>query len=60
MILSLLAHGLPALLLSSLALLEKLMPPPPVTWEIVPAKPKPPSLLAQSASSMQVSLGVWQ
>ncbi len=45
MILSLLAHGLPALLLSSLALLEKLMPPPPVTWEIVPAKPKPPSLL---------------
>lgn len=44
-ILSLLAHGLPALLLSSLAILEKLVPPPPVTWDIIPAKPKPPSLL---------------
>lgn len=45
MLLSLLAHGLPALLLSSLAILDKLVPAPPVTWEIVPAKPKPPSLL---------------
>lgn len=48
--LSLLAHLLPAILLSSLSLLEKLLPPPPVTWEIVPAKrPTPPPLVTPEA-----------
>lgn len=40
-------HVVPALLLSSLSILEKLLPPPPLTWEIVPAKrPVPPPLLS--------------
>ena len=40
-------HLVPALLLSSLSILEKLLPPPPLTWEIVPAKrPVPPPLLS--------------
>ena len=44
--LSLTLHGVPAILLSSLSLLERLLPPPPVTWEIVPAKRQvPPSVL---------------
>ncbi|MFO0656903.1 MAG: hypothetical protein U0787_17735 [Polyangia bacterium] len=48
--LSLLAHLLPAILLSSLSLLEKLLPPPPITWDIVPAKRKtPPPLIAPEA-----------
>ncbi len=44
--LSLLLHLVPALILSSLSLLEKLLPPPPVTWEIVPTKrPTSPPLV---------------
>ncbi len=49
--LSLLLHLVPALLLSSLSLLEKLLPPPPVTWEIVPAKrPTPPPLVTPEST----------
>jgi hypothetical protein len=48
-VLSLLVHLVPAIVLSSLSLLEKLLPPPPVTWEIVPAKRVTPPPLVSPA-----------